>query len=102
MSAAAAPDPAGTCNRNIPVQWVIQTAYIDNLTMNALQSDGSAYIDGQTGVTARINVCSGTNDATLSLSSQRYYTASFAKMLAKTPYTPSYAATGQTEQEPFI
>src|SRR5215469_14028574 len=99
--AAAAYAQKGTCTLNIPVQWTIQPTYVDGATPSAVCSDGGAYIDGQTGVTAKINVCS-TGDATLSLSSPRYYAVNFAEMLHKTSYTPAYAANGQTQDDPFV
>lgn len=79
---------------NPGIQWTINPMYIDNVTANAFQSDGSPYINGQTGVSAVIYVCSGTNDAVLLLSKNRHYTLSYSKLLASNSNTPSWALSG--------
>jgi hypothetical protein len=90
----------GTCNSDIPLQWVINPLYVDNVTPNAFQGDGNPYINGQSGVTTIINICSATGDATLSLGSghgaTRTSSVSFARVLATTSATPSWAASGST------
>lgn len=78
-------------------QWILNSLYVDNTTANAIQGDGSPYVNGQSGVTAVINVCSGTTDATLLLGSPRKLSFSFAGLLASNSYTPSWALSGSTE-----
>src|SRR5215469_8310291 len=81
---------------NPPIQWSINALYVDGVTPNAIQGDGSPYIDGQPGVTAVIYVCSGSNDATLLLGHGRTLSFSFARLLASNSYTPSWARSGST------
>jgi len=69
--------------------------YVDNSTSSAIAGDGSPYINGQSGVSATIKVCTGTNDAVLSNSS-RNISFSFAKMLFSNANTPSWANSGGT------
>jgi hypothetical protein len=76
------------------IQWIINPIYVDGFTSNAIQGDGSPYIDGQPGVTAVIHTCSGTNDATLLLGHGRTFSFSFARLLASNSLTPSYARSG--------
>ncbi len=87
---------AGKCT-DIPIQWEIKTLYVDN-TPNAIQGDGSPYVNGQAGVGSIIYVCSGTFDAILSLSTNgsRSISVSFGKVLDTSANTPAWAATGQT------
>lgn len=68
--AVAGPHP-GNCSLNVPLRWTVNTTYVDGITPSAITGDGSSYGDGQAGVSAIINVCSGTNDAVLLLSSPR-------------------------------
>jgi hypothetical protein len=64
----------------------------------AIQSDGAPYIDGQSGVTTVVNVCSGTYDATLLLSSTaRSLSFDFSGIVNSNQYTPSWALAGDTE-----
>ena len=83
------------CN-NPAIQWTI----VNNDAFGSpygIQNDSKgAYINGQSGVTAAIQVCSGSGDAKLNFSSKttRSVTASFAKMLTTNQYTPSFALTG--------
>jgi len=79
------------------IQWIINPVYIDGTTTNAIQGDGAPYVDGQHGVTARINVCSGSYDATLLLGSPRTLSFNFSGLLASNSYTPSWALSGSTE-----
>jgi hypothetical protein len=85
---------AGSCNLNVPLQWTINPMYVDGATASAITGDGAPYANGQAGVTAIINVCSGTNDATLVLSSPRNITFDFGKVLASNGNTPSWANGG--------
>ena len=77
-------------------QWVINPLYIDGSTPNAIQGDGSPYVNGQSGVTAVIQVCSGTTDATLLLANSRKVSFNFSHLLASNSYTPSWALNGST------
>jgi hypothetical protein len=87
---------AGNCNSvNPPMTWTINPIYVDNVTANAIQGDGSPYVDGASGVSAVMQVCSGSNDATLNLGT-RSASISFAKRLATTSGTPAFAANGTT------
>jgi len=83
---------AGNCNSiNPPIEWTINQSYVDG-TYNGIQGDGLPYVNGQSGVTAVINVCSGSGDATLQLSGKtRSIKSSFQKMLVTNKYTPSFA-----------
>lgn len=100
---ASAAGKGGTCtSTDTPLQWTIETNYVDGTLNSVLSDNGTPYVDGQSGVTARIHICSGTNDATLNLKT-RYYTVNFLKMLAANPpYTPSYAGTNQAQKYTFI
>lgn len=89
----AAPARGGTCNLDPPLQWTLNPLYVDNVTPSAITGDGSPYVNGQSGVTATIKVCTGTNDAVLSNTS-RTITFSFAKKLASNANTPSFASSG--------
>jgi len=79
------------------IQWTINPMYVDGITPSAIQGDGAPYVDGQSGVTAVINVCSGSYDATLQLGKGRTFSFSFAKQLASNSNTPSWALSGSTE-----
>lgn len=82
----------GTCNSNIPIQWVINPTYVDGTTPNAIQGDGSPYVNGSSGVTAIVNICSSTGDATLQPgSSGRTDSVSFASPIATNQNTPGNA-----------
>ena len=92
LSATAGLAHGGTCNLDLPLQWTVNPTYVDGLTANAITGDGSPYVNGQSGVAATIKVCTGTNDAVLMLgSSARVFSVSFAKPLATTNNTPSWA-----------
>jgi len=65
--------------------------YVDGITRFAIQGDGSPYVNGQSGVDAVINVCSGTGDATLLLSGGRTMAFSFSNLLASNSATPAWA-----------
>jgi len=83
-------------------QWIINPVYIDGTTINAIQGDGAPYVNGQSGVTALIQICSGTTDATLLLSKSRSVSFSFAKLLASNSNTPSWALSGSTVTGGFL
>jgi hypothetical protein len=85
----------GTCTTDIPIQLEIQTTYIDGTTTNAIQGDGSPYVNG-TGVVASVHLCDGTGDAIIALSTTRATSVSFAKLLAATADTPGWALSGST------
>src|SRR5262249_41658565 len=93
---AAHAQAGGKCT-NPGIQWVINPMYIDGTTPNAIQGDGSPYINGQSGVDTVINVCSGSFDATLLLSHGRSLSFSFARLLPSNSNTPSWALTGSTQ-----
>jgi hypothetical protein len=82
----------GTCNLDVPLQWTLSPSYLDG-TAAAITGDGLPYVNGQSGVSGTIKVCDGTNDAVLSNSS-RTISFSFAKMLASSSNTPSWASSG--------
>ena len=83
-------------SQNPGLQWTINTLYIDG-SVAAIQGDGAPYVNGQTGVDAVINVCSGTYDATLNLSGGRSLSFTFSEPVASNSYTPSWALAGATE-----
>lgn len=91
---AAARGHAGSCNLNVPLQWTVNSLYVDGTTPSAITGDGSSYVNGQAGVSAIVNVCSGTNDAVLVLNSPRALTFNFGKVLASNSSTPSWANGG--------
>jgi hypothetical protein len=92
----AASAQKGRCT-NPGLEWTINPTYVDGMTHNAIQGDGSPYVDGQSGVSAVINVCSGSTDATLQLSKPRVLSFSLARLQASNSYTPSWALSGNTE-----
>jgi hypothetical protein len=87
----------GTSCTNPGIQWVINGIYVDGTTASAIQGDGAPYVNGESGVTAVVNVCSGTYDATLLLSRPRTLSFSFARALATNSNTPSWALSGSTQ-----
>ena len=97
LAAQSAPAQKGGGCTDPGIQWTINLTYVDGTTPNAIQGDGSPYINGQSGVDARVNVCSGTYDATLLLGHQRTMSISFAQLLASNSFTPSWAKTSSTE-----
>src|SRR5260221_4401548 len=87
------PAEAQRCT-NDPLIFTISASYTDPATnapyTSAILPDGAGdYIDGQ-GVTARINLCSGTGDATLLLSSKRSAKMSFQNVVATNGSTPAW------------
>ncbi len=96
VAQAAQAQTSGNCT-DPGIQWTINPIYVDGTTPNRIQGDGAPYISGQNGVTARINVCSGTYDATLLLAKPRTLSFSFAGLLAYNSNTPSWALTGSTQ-----
>jgi hypothetical protein len=93
------PAVAGTCNLDVPLRWTLNSIYTDGISATLITGDGLPYVNGQSGVTATIKVCTGTNDAVLQLNSAaRAFTVNFSKPLATTSKTPSWAygpVTGQ-------
>ena len=86
----------GTCNLDLPLQWTLNPLYVDGATASAITGDGGGpYVNGQSGVSATIKVCTGTYDAVLSNSS-RTISFNFAKMLASSSNTPTWAGSGGT------
>ncbi|HKE21418.1 MAG TPA: hypothetical protein VKB88_03450 [Bryobacteraceae bacterium] len=83
----------GSCNLDVPLEWTIASTYVDGTTPNLIGSDGSPYLNGQSGVAATIKVCDGTNDAVLQLESiARSFSVSFTRALATNGNTPSWAS----------
>jgi hypothetical protein len=76
----------GTCNSDIPIQWVINPLYVDGTTTSTIQGDGSPYVNGSSDVTAIINICSSTGDATL-LPGSRTDSVSFTNPISTDRYT---------------
>src|SRR5215475_7545550 len=74
---------AGSCNLDAPLVWTINPTYVDGITATLISGDGSPYINGQSGVSATIKVCEGTNDAVLQLGGkQRQFTVNFSQPLS--------------------
>jgi hypothetical protein len=96
--AASSAQAKGSCTSQNPgLEWTVNTLYVDD-SVAAIQGDGAPYINGQSGVTAVINVCSGSYDATLLLSSSsRTLSFDFSGFAATNQYTPSWALAGDTE-----
>ena len=84
----------GSCTLDVPLEWKVNGMYVDGTTPSAITDDGSSYTNGQAGVHAILNVCSGTNDAVLVLSAPRTVTFNFGKVLAANSNTPSWANGG--------
>jgi hypothetical protein len=83
----------GNCNLDTPLTWTIGSTYVDGTTPNLIQGDGSPYVNGQSGISAVIKICEGTNDAVLQLSSTtRSFSVGFARPLATNSQTPSWAS----------
>lgn len=80
----------GNCNLDLPLRWTVNSTFVDN-SATAITGDGSPYVNGQSGVAATIKVCTGTNDAVLQ-TGRRSLSISFAKLLASTSNTPSWAS----------
>ncbi|HKD06091.1 MAG TPA: hypothetical protein VKB79_09335 [Bryobacteraceae bacterium] len=95
----AASAQKGKCPPDQPIEWIINPTYVDGTTPNRILGDGVPYINGQSGVAAVIQVCSGTNDATLQISSPRTLSLSFYNLLYPTPQTPSWALSGSMETD---
>jgi len=77
---------------DIQTQWTLNDYYVDGITLNAIRADASGpYTDGQSGVTATIQICNGTNDAVLMTGSSRKLSFNFGHMLASNSNTPSWA-----------
>ncbi|MDP8980615.1 MAG: hypothetical protein M3O35_08500 [Acidobacteriota bacterium] len=83
--------PANQCSE-LPAQWTINNTQLDGVTPSLITNDGSAYVNGQSGVTATISTC-GSNDAIVALSgSQRSIAFHFTAPL----YTDQYTLSGLT------
>ena len=77
---------------DVATQWTLNDYYVDGTTLNAIRADGlGPYKNGQSGVTATIQICNGTNDAVLMTGSSRQLSFNFGKMLASNSDTPSWA-----------
>jgi len=64
----------GGC-QDIATQWTVNDRYIDGTTLNAIRADSlGPYKNGQSGVTATIQICNGSNDAVLMTGSSRQLT----------------------------
>jgi hypothetical protein len=92
--AAILPLAAGNCHLDVPLQWTIASTYVDGATPNLLVSDGGgAYVNGQSGIQAIIEVCDGTNDAVMQFGSNlRSFSVIFSKPLATNSKTPAWAS----------
>jgi hypothetical protein len=79
------------CN-DVPTQWTLNDYYVDGTTINAIRADGvGPYKNGQSGVTATIQICYGNGDAVLMTGSSRQLSFNFGHMLASNSNTPSWA-----------
>jgi hypothetical protein len=67
----------GNCNLDLPIRWTVNSTFVDN-SATAITGDGSPYVNGQSGVSATIKICTGTNDAVLQ-TGKRNVSISFAK-----------------------
>ncbi len=77
---------------DIALVWTVNDYYSDGTTLNAIRSDGAgSYTNGQSGVTATIQICNGTTDAVLMTGSSRQLSFNFGNMLASNSNTPSWA-----------
>jgi hypothetical protein len=96
--AASSVEAKGSCSSQNPgLEWTINTLYVDG-SAAAIQGDGASYINGQSGVSTVINVCSGSYDATMLLSgSSRSWSVDFSGIVASNPNTPSWALAGGTQ-----
>ncbi len=82
---------AQNCNKlNVPVQWTIHSMYVDQSTPAAITGDGSPYVNGQSGVEAVIQVCSGSFDATMNPGRSRSVTFNLNQPLTANP--PSWTS----------
>jgi len=93
-AAGLTPLTAGNPNScsDIATQWTVNDYYTDGTTLNAIRSDAAGpYKNGQSGVTATIQICNGTNDAVLMTGSSRQLSFNFGNMLASNSNTPSWA-----------
>ena len=80
---------AGNQCSDLPAQWTINNTYVDGITSSLITSDGSAYVDGTTGVSAYVTTCS-TGDGVVALSgSQRSISFHFTAPLYMDQYTPA-------------
>jgi len=78
--------------QDIATQWTVSDYYTDGTTLNAIRADGlGPYKNGQSGVTATIQICSGNGDAVLMTGSSRQLSFNFGNMLASNSNTPSWA-----------
>ena len=85
---------AGPC-RDIPTTWTIASVFVDGTTATRIYGDGASYVDGSQGVMAAIKVCSGTNDAVLSMSTGRSVLFNLAgTSLDASPLPPAWASAG--------
>ncbi|MBI1786439.1 MAG: hypothetical protein HYR60_02670 [Acidobacteria bacterium] len=84
---------AQKCSSDIPTQWTLNDYYVDGTTFNRIRSDSAGpYINGQSGVSASIQICNGTGDALLKTGSSRQLSFDFGRMLASNANTPSWAS----------
>jgi hypothetical protein len=78
--------------QDVSTQWVVNDYQADGTTFNAIRGDAlGPYKNGQSGVTATIQICSGNNDAVLMTGSSRQLSFNFSKMLASNSNTPTWA-----------
>lgn len=96
LFSTAALNPLAAANPNsckdIATRWTVNEYYVDGITLNSIRGDGAGpFINGQSGVTATIQICNGTNDAVLMTGSSRKLSFSFDRMLASNSNTPSWA-----------
>jgi hypothetical protein len=84
--------PPKPCS-DLPTQWTLSDYYIDGTTWNGIRSDGGGtYKDGQSGVTAKVQICNNTNDAVLTTGSLRKLSYDFSRILAGNSKTPPWAS----------
>lgn len=82
--------PSGCAD--VATQWIVNDYYTDGTTLNGIRADaGGPYRNGQSGVTATIQICNGTNDAILMTGSSRQLSFNFGQRLASNANTPSWA-----------
>ena len=88
VSIAASAGQPSNCS-NLPVQWTVNNTQLDGVSPSLITNDGSAYINGQSGVTAYITTCI-TGDAVVALSgTQRSISFHFTAPLYTDQFTPA-------------
>jgi hypothetical protein len=89
--------------KDIETVWTLSSTFVDSVTPTRIYSDGSSYANGANGISALIKSCSsGTNDAVLSVTSNRVVMFNFAGAFLGTSYSapPAWANSGPFASAP--